>query len=233
MKIIIFALIRLKLRQINIINERATQEIALLQQKYGEKATLDNEEYAREFNLVQENKNKAIEEANNQVAQVNSIYLNGYVERSMQDEQFKEALKEYNSAVESENQKHSDKLSEIENNKLLVNMDKQLAIEGANRDHQENLKKIYEDMSRDMSSEQIKQLGTLMGMASQTEMYGGKIDDETRKTVDNIIANYDSMPTETREAMKNAMQPMLEEMEKKEPSLFAKASSIAGGILRK
>lgn len=218
-------------REISIINERTTQEIALLQQRYGEKATLENEEYAREFNLIQDNKNKAIEEANNKVAQVNQIYANGYMDRANQDEQFKEALKQYNSEVELENQKHSDKLAEIENNKLLVNMDKQLEIEGANRNHKEKLKKIYEEMSKNMSDEQIKQLGTLMGMASQTEMYGGQIDDETRKVVDNIISSYDSMPDETREAMKNAMQPMLEEMQNKEPSLFAKASGIANGIL--
>ncbi|MEE0865508.1 MAG: phage tail tape measure protein [Clostridia bacterium] len=218
-------------REISIINERTTQEIALLQQRYGERATLDNEEYAREFNAIQENKNKAIEEANNQVAQVNQIYSNGYLERATQDETFKNTLKQYNSEVEEENQKHSDKLAEIENNKLLVNMDKQLEVEGANRNHQEALKKIYEKMSKNMSDEQINQLGTLIGMAAQTELYGGEIDEETKKTVDSIIASYDSMPKETREAMENAMKPMLEEMQNKEPSLFEKASGIANGIL--
>ena len=49
--------------------------------------------------------------------------------------------------------------------------------------------------------------------------------------VDAILESYDSMPKETREAMKNAMSPMLEEMENSEPSLFEKASGIAGGIL--
>lgn len=218
-------------REIDIINERTTQEIALLQQRYGDKANLENEEYAREFNLIQENKNKAIEEANNQVAQVNQIYSNGYLERATQDETFKEAIKKYNSEVEEENKRHSDKLEEIENNKLLVNMDKQLAIEGAERDHTDNLKKYYKELSKNMSDEQINQLGTLMGMAAQTEMYGGEIDEETKKTVDSIIESYDSMPKKTREAMKNAMTPMLEEMQNKEPSLFAKATGIADGIL--
>lgn len=218
-------------REIDIINERTTQEIALLQQRYGDKANLENEEYAREFNLIQENKNKSIEEANNQVAQVNQIYSNGYLERANQDETFKEAIKKYNSEVEEENKRHSDKLEEIENNKLLVNMDKQLAIEGAERDHTDNLKKYYKELSKNMSDEQINQLGTLMGMAAQTEMYGGEIDEETKKTVDSIIESYDSMPKETREAMKNAMSPMLEEMQNKEPSLFAKATGIADGIL--
>lgn len=218
-------------REIGIINDRTTQEIALLQQRYGERATLEDEEYAREYNKIIENKDKSIQEANDEVAKVNSIYSNGYFERMKQDDNFYNALQEYNSKVEAENSAHSKKLEEIENNKMLIKMDKQLAIEGADRNHRENLAKIYKEMSNDMSEEQIEQLGVLTAMSAQTEQYGGKIDDETRKTVNSIIASYDSMPNKTREAMKNAMSPMLDEMEKKEPSLFAKATGIANGIL--
>ena len=45
------------------------------------------------------------------------------------------------------------------------------------------------------------------------------------------IYPYAVVTDKKREAMKNAMTPMLEEMEKKEPSLFSKATSIANGIL--
>lgn len=49
--------------------------------------------------------------------------------------------------------------------------------------------------------------------------------------VDTILASYDSMPKKTREAMKNAMSPMLDEMKNSEPQLYTKASGIANGIL--
>ena len=218
-------------KEIGIINERTTQEIALLQQRYGDKATLENEEYAREYNLIQENKDKAIQVANEEVSKVNEAYTTGFLERANQNEIFKESLQKYNSDIEIANQEHSDKLKEIEDNKLLVNMDKQLAIEEENRKHQKALSKIYDTMSKDMSDEQIEELGTLIAMAGQTELYGGQMDEETKTIVNNIIDSYDSMPKDTREAMKNAMQPMLEEMEKKEPSLFSKATGIAEGIL--
>ena len=84
-----------------------------------------------------------------------------------------------------------------------------------------------------MSEEQEKELGVWLGMVAQTELYGGEIDDETKKLVDSVLASYDSMPDKTKEAMKNAMEPMLDEMEKKEPSLFAKATGIADGILNR
>ena len=86
-------------------------------------------------------------------------------------------------------------------------------------------------MYKDMDDSQEKQLGTWLAMVSQTELYGGEIDEETQRLVDSILESYDSMPKGTREAMKNAMTPMLDEMKNKEPSLFSKATSIANGIL--
>ena len=86
-------------------------------------------------------------------------------------------------------------------------------------------------MYKNMSESEAEQLGVWLGMLSQTEMYGGKISEEDKKLADNIIANFDRMPKGTRKAMQNAMTPMLEEMKKSEPTLWAKASGIADGIL--
>lgn len=218
-------------KQLAIINERATQEIALLQQKYGEKATLENEEYAREYNNIIANKNIAIQEANDEVAQVNLAYANGFLERAQQNDGFYNTLKEYNSKIEEETTRHNGTIDSIDNNALLTQYNKNSSKEQENYRHKEEMKDIWNDMYKNMSDEQEKELGTWLAMVSQTEMYGGEIDEETRKIVDSIIQSYDSMPKETQEAMKNAMEPMLTEMENKEPSLFAKATGIADGIL--
>ena len=98
-------------------------------------------------------------------------------------------------------------------------------------EHNYQMREIWKQMTKDMTDEQEKQLGVWLGLVSQTELYGGQLDDKTKDVVDTIIESYDSMPNDTREAMKNAMSPMLDEMEKSEPSLFAKAKSIADGIL--
>lgn len=218
-------------KEIEIINNRTTQEIALLQQRYGEKATLENEEYAREYNKIVEEKNKAIQEANDQVAQVNLAYANGYLQRAEQNDGFYAKLQEYNTKVEEENNRHNGVIESIENNNLLTQYNKNSSKENENYRHQENMKDIWNDMYKNMSKEQEDELGVWLAMVAQTEMYGGEINDETKEVVDKIIASYDSMPKETQEAMKNAMEPMLTEMEKKEPSLFEKASGIADGIL--
>ena len=92
-------------------------------------------------------------------------------------------------------------------------------------------KKIWKSMYKNMSDSEAEQLGSWLAMLANTELYGGEISEENRKMVDSIMESYDDMPKKAREAMENAMSPMLEEMKKSEPTLWARASNIANGIL--
>ncbi len=220
-----------KTKEIELINKQTTEEIALLNQRFGEKATMENESYKNEYNKIIENKENKIKQANNEVAEISSIYAKGYAERAGQDGDFYEHIQHYNWEQEQEEKRHNSAIESIQNNKLLTTDNKNAAIESENKRHSKEQEKIWKDMYKNMSDSESKQLGSWLGMLSQTEFYGGEIDKETKELVDKIIASYDDMPKGTREAMKNAMTPMLEEMEKKEPSLFSKATSIANGIL--
>lgn len=217
--------------EISLINERTTQEIALLQQRYGEKASLENEEYAREYNKVIEQKEKLIEQANEQVARVNSVYAQGYLERNRQEEGWYNILKEYTEKQENLQENHNKKIQQIKDGELWYVTNKNQAIQSENDTFAFHQANTWNKMYKNMSDEQEKELGVWLAMVAQTEMYGGEISEETKEMVDSILDSYDSMPGGTKKAMKNAMQPMLEEMQSSEPSLFAKASSIANGIL--
>lgn len=217
--------------EIDLINERTTQEIALLQQRYGEKATLDNEEYAREYNNAIEQKDKLIAQANEQVAKVNSAFAEGYLERSKQESDWYNTLKEYTEKQETLQENHNKKIQQIKDGELWYVTNKNQAIQSENDTFAFHQQDTWNQMYKNMDENQEKELGVWLARVAQTELYGGKIDDETKKIVDSILDSYDSMPKETQEAMKNAMSPMLEEMQKKEPTLFAKASNIANGIL--
>ena len=220
-------------KEIDIINDRTTQEIALLQQRYGDKANLDNEEYAREYDAIIQNKDNAIAQANEKVSRVNETYANGYAKRAEQENGFFSKLKETNVNVENENTRHTAELDRINSAWYATEDMRRGAIEGENARHNQELKNQWKDLYKAMSDSEEEQMGTWIAMLADTELYGGQINNESKKIVDNVIASYDNMPNGTRKAMKNAMQPMLEEMEKSEPSLFAKATSIANGILNK
>ena len=108
-----------------------------------------------------------------------------------------------------------------------------------NEEYNKKLSKIiseinsgYENFVKNLSKEEQDQLGTLIAMATNTEVYGGKINEKTSSFITSMINTYGQMPEKTKNVMKDALQPMLTEMENKEPVLLAKAKSLANGILK-
>ena len=220
-----------KAKTIELINKQTIEEVALLNQRYGDQANMQNEAYATEYNKLMEQKQAKIDAANEEVAKISEAYANGYLERASQNDGFYTKLQEYNQKIEDENKRHNNIIDNNNNNALLTQYNKNQANEQENYRHQNETKKIWEEMYKNMSEEQEKELGVWLAKVAQTELYGRKINNETKKIVDGIMNSYDSMPKKTKEAMENAMSPMLTEMQNKEPLLFAKATGIANGIL--
>lgn len=189
-------------KTIQLIEQSAIEETALLNQKYGEQANMQNEAYATEYNNIIAQKEAKIQEVNAEVAEITKAYANGYWQRSEDNQKFLQLLNEaHRMEVES------------------------------GREHSKIMDEVYEELYKDMSDWEAEQLGVWLAQVANAELYGAELDEETKKTVDTILDTYDRMPEKTRETMKNAMSPMLEEMESSEPTLFAKASGIADGIL--
>ncbi len=216
---------------ISIIKDGTTQEIALLNQRYGSKANMQNQAYVTEYNKIMKQQQSKIDMANQEVAKVNEVYANGYLERTKQDDGFYNSIKEYLLNVENEQDRHNKRIKELANTKQTIWNDVNGAIRQEGCEHNNNMKEIYKDMYKNMSEEQEKELGIWLAQVAQTEMYGGKISEETQKTVDAIMDSYDTMPEDTKKVMKDSMQGMLNGMKDNEPTLFAKATSIANGIL--
>ncbi len=216
---------------VKLIEEGTIQEVALLNQRYSTEEERQSEAYKQEYARVMEQKQKKIDATNDEVAQVCEAYANGYLERSEQDNGWAAVLKKHNEELEKEENRHNDLLEEINNNETLSEYQKNWQIEEARQGHRRKLESVWRDIYEDMSEEQENELGSWLARLSYTEMYGGDISEENQEMVNRILESYNYMPSETQKAMKNAMQPMLDEMKEKEPSLFAKAWNIADGIL--
>lgn len=214
-----------------LIENGTIEEIAALNQRYGTEATMQNEAYATEYNAIMTQKEAKIQAANDEVAAVQLAYSNGYLERSKQQEGFVTDLKTHLENEKTIQQEYADELKRIETDTTGTYQNeswaKMEALKTLNRDTEKNWKEMY----KNMSDSEAEQLGVWLGMVAQTELYGGEIDTDTKELVDGIISSYDEMPEKTKDAMKNAMSPMLTEMEDAEPGLFAKATGIADGIL--
>lgn len=218
-------------KTIDIIEQASIEEVALLNQRYGDQANMQNEAYATEYNRLIEQKQQKIDLANAEVAEVTKAYADGYFQRSEDNKKYTEEMKKIDDKAEQLKTNHLNQMKFLEETfgKDSIDYKQQAQIEESI--YNNNMKRLYEDAYKNMSDWEAEQLGVWLAQVSNAELYGAELNEETKKTVDAIINSYDSMPKKTREAMKNAMSPMLEEMKNSEPSLYAKASGIANGIL--
>ncbi len=205
--------------------------LASLKTMYGEKATMDNAEYARAVKAVENEYTARVNAANKQVADVSAIYSQGATDRIVLDEQLNNSLKETTAKIEATEQLHSDNVAKIKKYTKENTILQHQLLEGAEMAHETNMKNIWKQMDKNLSDSQKKQLASWIANLAQTEMYGGDISAENKKTVKSIMSTWKYMPKDSKEVMRQTMQGMLNGMEEKEPSLFAKASNIAGSIL--
>lgn len=218
-------------KTVALIEQGTIEEIAALNARYGEEATLSNENYATEYNELIRRRDEKIQAANDEVAGVQQAYSEGYLQRSKDQESFYTSLSEHIAKEKELRDKYNADVKFAEEDTTGTIQNQNRAKLTALQTYKDDSKKNWNEMYKNMSEAQAQELGVWLGMVAQTELYGGEIDSDTKELVDGIIASYDSMPPETQEAMKNAMSPMLTEMEDAEPGLFAKASGIADGIL--
>lgn len=218
-------------KQIEIINDETTQQIVLLNQRYKTEEERQSEAYQNSYNEIIRQKEEKIALANEEVAKVTEAYSNGYTERAKQNESWYTQLSEANEKTETENERHTNRLQEIEEKYGNSYHVLQTHTATENEKHKQKMKDIWNDMYKNMSEEEAEELGSWLARQVQVEMYGGKISDENQEMVDTILKSYDNMPNDTKEKMNSTMQGMLEGMRDKEPLLYAKASGIAGGIL--
>ena len=205
--------------------------LASLKAMYGEKATMDNAEYARAVQAVEDEYNKRVEIANQQVADVTAIYSQGATERIEQDEQFNTMLGQVTAKIEETEKKHAQNIENIKKWTVEGSALQNNLLEGESMAHETIMKGIWKDMDKNMSDSQKDQLASWIAMNAQTEMYGEDISEENKETVDAILKTWEYMPDDSKEIMSQTMQGMLNGMKEKEPDLYAKASSMADKIL--
>lgn len=216
---------------IKLIQDGSIEEIALLNQKYGDEATMQNEAYATEYNNVIAQKQAKIDEANKEVAEISKVYADGYYKRSEDTKNFAERIKSIDTETENLRKNHFEIMQYYEKTFGKNSKDyKEMALIEETT-YNSRMKKIYDKAYENMSNWEAEQVGSWIAQLADTELYGTKLDEETKKTVEAILNSYEFMPEETKKTMNETMNGMLEGMKDKEPTLWAKASNIADGIL--
>ncbi len=233
--------------QVRIINEQTSTELVLLQQAFKDRGEMTQEEYEARYQKIVEEGEKEIEEVKRGVGEVSSVFADGYTERLENDSTYFNNMKDISAQIEEEKERHNKRLYELSCE--IADLERRgtdLSKEEASRlrelelekesltyNHNNELKRLHEQYNKDFDEDAQEQVGTWMGLLAQTDLYSGKISEENETMVSNILGAYEGLPEDTRQTMKEAMSPMLEEMENAEPGLFAKASGLANGIINR
>lgn len=220
-----------KEKEIELINSQTTEEIALLNQRFGDKADLSNEAYKQEYEKIINQKEENIKQVEEEIASVTQKYAEGYLERAKQNEGFYTKIEEVHLKEEKETERYNKALELLENQQFLTEGNKMLEKSKLHLEHERNMKSIWTNTYKNMSDSQKEQLGSWLAMVSDTEVQGGKLDEETQKVVDEILNSFDKIPEDSKKIMGQTMQGMMDGMQEKEPSLFKKATNIADGVL--
>lgn len=218
-------------QETSLIQEQTTTQLSLLNERYGAQASMENEAYANEYNAIMANQQAQTDAVNQGIGKITAAYAEGYAQRANLSGLEKQRVGADNASIESESQRHADQIAAIESDSGLTSQQQQELIQAENQRHRSNMASIWAALTQDMSEEQQNQLGVYLGLVAQTELYGGELDRDTAETAQAIVDNFAAMPKGTRQAMGDAMSPMLDEMEKARPGLFAKAMDIGNGII--
>lgn len=218
-------------KTIEIIEQASIEEVALLNQRYGVQANMQNEAYATEYNKLMEQKQAKIDAANTEVAEVAKAYADGYLQRSEDNKEFIKQIASIDSEAERLRNNHFEMMKHYEEIYGKDTSDYKQAVLIEEKTYNSNMKRLYDDAYKDMSKWEAEQLGSWMAQVANAEIYGAELDEETKETIEAIINSYQFMPEEAKKAMDETMNGMLEGMKEKEPTLWAKASNIAGGVL--
>lgn len=221
-----------KTQTMTIAQTQYMDRIALAEETYGHLGELDKTRYDAEVVAAQSEYDARVGKANQTYGDTLSIIQQKYAEYNAEDMQYIQAVvNAQNKIVDLENQKNAD----IKTAQSKALKDTQSQAEAAGR-----ITTKYRALENEAIGELAKayqaasdhNLDSWLGMVMQTELYGGKVSNETKNLVKGVTDSFSHLPQDSRTVMSQAMQGMLNEMQNKEPTLYNKASSIANGILR-
>lgn len=213
------------------LREAKEIELGIVVEKYRFKGKLNTEEYNKEYAERKEHYDKLLENLitnnNKEMEEINRIKLNK-INASTELNNILDGLR-------SQENENANKWMNIEQNELNLNND---IVKGLGvtkwRDKEERnsqIDRINANYIENLNDTGKKEVAAYLVQAANVEFYGGQLEGKQKENVDKILRALEKLPPQTREVMKNAMKPMVEEMQKKEPTLFEKASDIATGVL--
>lgn len=213
------------------LKEQKTNELAVLRMKHEEAGTIDTDAYKEEYSRIQQFYDEKIAAVQQRGQDEIGAYFDIADQKIQKEIESNDKLKGLFKELEDAQKDNLQQLLANESARNEKGFDADKANEIQKALHVKRLREIMKEHKGDLDQNTKDQLQSYLIMATDAEVHGKKLTAKQKQTADDIITALDGMPEGTKEAMKNAMTPMLKEMQKQSPILYAKADGIAFGIL--
>lgn len=235
-----------RVNTISKAQQQYTEELALLQQKHQAAGTLNTDAYTREKKAALDKYQSAVTTANQECADTNAILASGYNQRATDLKNYSKTVDNCNKERERAEQNHNKALQDLvekyhaEYNaetgqwqtEYLADYDEFYSeMNDLNCEYEEELSDILEKESEAFDKNAQDQAGTFLQMCADAESYGGQITNSCQETADKCLDAWASMPPEAKTSGTDMMQGVIDGMAARENTAYAKADSIASGII--
>lgn len=210
---------------VSLIDDQTVQEIALLNQRYGSEANMQNTAYANEYNAIISNSEQQKQAVQQKMTDLYTIFSNGYTDINDQTAFFNQTATQLGVDFEGAMQLHNLNMDSINRTYKEGTERYQKEVENATETHNRLMDEIWDTIVRNMDEAKGNQLASWLGMVADAQMNGATLDSDTQSIVDSMIRTFDSLPEETKDTMKDTLSPMLEGLKSSEPDLYAAAKA--------
>lgn len=212
-------------------DEQYTNQLVLAEQACTENGVLNKRRYDEMAASAKAEYDLAINSANALYGDTVAIVNQGYLDRSNAAKSFLGATAKHNLEYEQEMRRFNAETNRINTELWEDTMASDSASFENKKKHTAELARIQEEYLANLDEQTQEEVGIWLAQLANTDLYGGKITDENQRYLDEFMAAYDGLPKEAKDTFSKTMQGMLTGMQEKEPALYAKASSLANGVI--
>lgn len=224
--------------------EQFNEELALLQLRLRNDESYTQEMYETEAKAAQDTYNAAVDAANKQCGDTLAILTDGYADRATALSEANDKIASLQSEELAENESYNSRKAELQ--QQLKDLQQAFTDEDCankeriaqqlidlEKEHEQNLEDIHTRMTESMDETAQEQAGTLLTMAGNVDVYGGKINKNTDNMVNKVIKTLEKLPPEAKQIMTDTMNGMLKGIEEKEEELYRKAEQVANNVINR
>lgn len=216
---------------LSMIDDQTIQEIALLNQRYGQEAVMSNAAYANEYNALMASAEQKKQGIDQSMTDMYTAYANGYTQIMGQTELFDRHSEEHYASLQEAMQVYTDYAKYIQEQYGKDTAEAQEEIKALNERYRNKLSTIWQDIVSDMDEAEGSQLASWLGMVTDAQMNGAKLDEETSLLIDTLIKTFDDLPKKTKNTVRDTLQPMLDGLKSKSPELYNAAVNDADSVI--